>query len=151
MNAGDMDYMGATIHVMRGLPRSGKSTMCADLLKQGGVVVSGDAVRLAIHGKPFVDWLEPEVYEISKYMVTALLYSGHHVIILDECFLTAQSVAAVRREWPQAEVVEHLVPTPPDICIARAMACGQEYLVPVIKDMAEKAEWRHQWDESLAT
>lgn len=138
MNAGDKDYTGATIYVLRGLPRAGKSTLAASL---NGVVVSKDSIRLSLHGQPFVDWQEPEVHDVYKLMVSALLYSGHRIIILDDCFLTRASVDAVRQEWPMATVVEHIVPTPPATCIERAIACDQAYLVPVIKDMAQSAEW----------
>lgn len=142
MNANDTCYKGAVLHVLRGLPRAGKSTLSASLMaSQGGVIVSKDSIRLAIHGTPFMDELEPQVHQVYKAMVSALLYSGHRVIILDECFLTARSVADVRRQWPDAEVVEHLVPTPPEECIRRAKACGQGYLIPVINRMKEVAEW----------
>ena len=141
MNAGDMDYQGATIHVMRGLPRAGKSTAAAKYMAAGGVIVSKDSIRLALHGKPFVDWLEPEVADICRYMVSSLLYSGHRVIILDECFPTAQSVKTVHRLWPMCTIKEHLIDTPPEVCIERAIKCGQEYLIPVIKELAAVAEW----------
>lgn len=139
MNAGDTDYKGAVLHVLRGLPRAGKSTLASTI--KGGVIVSKDSIRLALHGQPFVEELESTVHTIYKHMVSALLYSGHRVIILDECFLTARSVQEVRSMWPDAEVVEHLVPTTVDECVRRARACGQEYLVPVIESMAQSAEW----------
>lgn len=139
MNAGDTDYKGAILHVLRGLPRAGKSTLASTI--KDGVIVSKDSIRLSLHGKPFVEELESTVDTICRHMVGALLYSGHRVIILDECFLTARSVQVVKETWPDAEVVEHLVPTPPEECIRRAYACGQPYLVPVIERMAEVAEW----------
>jgi predicted kinase len=117
-----------------GLPRSGKSTWA---LAQGCPVVDTDAVRLAIHGTPWLASAEPLVWGIAKTMVVSLFKAGHPKVILSATSVTA----ARRREWDRmADKVEWQVfHTMPDECKRRALLTGQDYLIPVIERMA--VEW----------
>lgn len=52
-----------TLVLMVGLPRSGKSTIA----RSGRVpIVSPDAIRLALHGQPFIASAEPTVWATAK-------------------------------------------------------------------------------------
>jgi len=143
MNTGDTDVTGAVLHVLRGLPRAGKSTTCRRIQDIYGNVpiVSKDSIRLALHGQPFLEALEPEVHQIAKVMLKALLYSGHRQVIIDECHTRDAYVRAIADEHPTCIIKEWVIPTPPDICIQRAIDCGQDYLLPVITSMAAQAEF----------
>jgi predicted kinase len=78
--------------LMVGLPRSGKTTYA---LSTGAPVVSPDAIRLALHGQPFVATAEPFIWATAKLMVASLFEAGHSVVVLDACNITA----ARRNEW----------------------------------------------------
>jgi hypothetical protein len=52
-------------------------------MQQGLPVVSPDSIRLALHGKPFLETAEPWVRLLAKLMVKALFLSGHSTVILD--------------------------------------------------------------------
>ena len=69
------------LHIMIGLPLSGKSTYCKELQKKGYVVVCPDTVRLAIHGNQFIPIAEPLVWATAQIMVRSLLMQGHNVVI----------------------------------------------------------------------
>jgi predicted kinase len=72
--------MTKTLIMTVGLPRSGKSTWA---IAQGHPVVCPDAIRLALHGQPFIATAEPVVWATAKLMVASLFEAGHGVVILD--------------------------------------------------------------------
>lgn len=73
--------MGGNVLILTvGLPQSGKSTWAR---QQGFPIVNPDAIRLAIHGMPFVREAEPLVWVLARYMVSALFLAGHTTVILD--------------------------------------------------------------------
>ena len=137
MNADDTNYKGAEIYVLRGLPRAGKSTLSKDYSNMP--IVSRDSIRLALHGSHWNDELEPQVNKIWKTMINALLFSGHRSIMLDGCFVKDEYVDWVRKEWPDAQVFEYTVNTPPEVCKQRAIDCGQDYLISVIDKFVSQA------------
>lgn len=123
-----------TLLSLHGLPRSGKSTLCAKLREYyGAPVVNADAVRLALHGQRFAALAEPMVFAIRQIMVRALFGAGHPLVIYDE---TNYSRAAREKmqssEWDCYYID---VPTSPDICKERAIATGHLDLLPVIDRM----------------
>lgn len=120
--------------LMVGLPRSGKSTAARRL---GFPIVSPDAIRLALHGQRFQTLAEPFVHAIAQTMVRALFLAGHETVVVDACHTTEKRRAA----WQSADwsVAYRLVDTPSDVCLARAVAEGDAYIIPVIERMA--AEW----------
>lgn len=87
------------------------------------------------------------VWAIARYMVESLFNAGHQIVILDATNL----IDARRREWLSSkwETLVHVVPTSPEICKERALACGQDDLVPVIDRMLATMEpplspsWQH--------
>jgi predicted kinase len=121
------------LHIMIGLPRSGKSTVA---LKMGYPVVCPDAIRLSIHGTPFRKEAEGMVWGIAKTMVDSLFKAGHTDVTLDACNVTENQ----RKQWinDNWEVKFHVVSTPKDVCIQRARETNQEYLIPVIEEMASE-------------
>src|SRR4051812_20443404 len=73
-----------TLHILCGLPRSGKTTLANSLSRERGwPVVCPDAVRLALHGQRFVPEAEAFVWAIAKVMVRALFLAGHDDVVLD--------------------------------------------------------------------
>ena len=120
-----------TLLLLVGLPRSGKSTFAA---KHGAPVVCPDSVRLALHGQRHCPSAEPMVWVVARIMVKALFLSGHQTVILD--------ATNTRKEWrdqwrsPDWDIVVHVEPTDAEECKRRAVATGQEDLVPVIDRMA---------------
>jgi len=122
------------LHIMVGLPRSGKSNLAVSM---GFPIVSPDAIRLALHGGRWRAESEPMVWAVAHVMVDALFEAGHSEVILDACNVTA----ARRKEWESRKwaCVFHIVNTPKEECILRAREWGHNDLIPVIERMA--AEW----------
>ena len=107
-----------------GLPRSGKSTWARE---QGHPIVNQDAIRLALHGKPFIGLAEPFVRAIAHCMVRALFEAGHETVILD-----ATNVTEKRRfEWVTDEwqTEWHVIETPKSVCLERAIGARREDLI----------------------
>lgn len=124
-----------TLYMMVGLPRSGKSTQA---LNMGRPVVSCDAIRQALGVYPFVPAAEPWVWRIARTMVESLFHAGHQEVVLDSCSYTRKR----RDEWRSSNWCRRfvLVDTPKEVCIERALATDQEYLVPTIERMAVEYE-----------
>lgn len=118
-----------------GLPRSGKTTWAKDTCCP---IVSPDAIRLALHGHPYISSAEPIVWAIAKLMVGALFEAGHTRVILDACNNTAKR----RAEWLSRRWIRRfkVMTTAPDECARRAIADAREDLLPVIERMAEQHE-----------
>lgn len=120
-------------------------------------------MRLALHGKRFVDELETTVWGIVRTMVSALCLSGHESVIVD-----ATNYSALRRlewvEWAMKWVKGWGVPvdfamvifdTPYSVCSARAAAAGDAEIAPVIERMStgwedprfDRVPWEIQWEK----
>jgi predicted kinase len=118
-----------------GLPYSGKSTWARAYNRlRSAPIVSPDAIRLALHGDRFEPEAERMVWTLAHYMVDSLFEAGHREVILDACNGTPERRAEWESErWDLRFVV---VPTSPEVCIARAEDWGDEEILPVIKCMA---------------
>lgn len=116
-----------------GLPRSGKSTWAH---QQGCPVVNRDAIRLALHGQPYIQQAEDMVSAIETYMVTALFTAGHKKVIVDATHLKEK----YRKRWESigARIELAHIDTPKETCIARAINDGRKDLIPIIERMADK-------------
>jgi predicted kinase len=134
-----MGEQKALVIAMVGLPRSGKSTIVKQLSKDlGAPIVRRDDIRLALHGQRYEQLAEEFVKAISDVMLRSLILSGHKVIIVDE---TNYSRAARERlKGPDRDVVFYEVPTPPEVCIERAIKTNQADLIGVIQDMWDRRE-----------
>lgn len=126
--------------LMVGLPYSGKSTMARELSSLYGTpIVCPDSIRVAIHGKRYVAESEPLVWDVAKYMVKALFFSGHNRVILD-----ATSTTNKRREvWqsPDWSVSEYYMRENKETCIDRAKAAGDLAIIPIIEKMDDEKDF----------
>lgn len=122
-----------------GLPRSGKTTWAR---KQGHPIVNPDAIRLALHGHPYLVLAEGFVWAIAKVMVRALFLADHEVVIVDATNITKKR----RDDWKSDDwqLQVQVFRTKELDCIKRAQATDREDLIPVIQRMAE------QWDFDTA-
>lgn len=119
-----------TLHMMVGLPRSGKSTLANEMSKELGYpIVCPDDIRLALHGQAFVPEAEPMVWAIAKVMV-ASLFRRHDDVILDSCMVTK----ARRDEWKKYKRKFYVVDTDIGICLDRG---------PELQEVIDKmySEW----------
>lgn len=121
--------------MMVGLPRSGKSIAARAL---GYPIVEPDAIRKVLRCFPMVDYLEALVWSIAMVMVRALFSAGHDAVIID----AVNHTEARRKIWQSEEwvVCYHVVETSMEVCVERAHATGQDYLIPVIRRMAQDWE-----------
>ena len=118
------------LHILIGLPRSGKSTKARRL---GYPIVTPDAIRSVVHGTPMKESVEALIWAFAKVMVESLFTAGHDHVTLDACNHTEER----RRIWQSEKwaIKYHLIQTPAEICIQRARETGQDYLIPVIERM----------------
>jgi predicted kinase len=134
-----------TLIMTVGLPRSGKSTWAKEHAKRtNAVVVSPDAIRLAISGQRFVIEAEPAVWAVTLFMVRALFGAGHETVILDCTNLEKERRAPWLREWrADSNIVFVLFNTDADTCKDRAIDDGMDDLLPIIDKMNAGWERTH--------
>lgn len=127
----------AVLHVMVGLPRSGKSTYARSLDIPR---VEVDAIRKALTGQAFCEDAEIMVTAITKVMVHALFMAGHTEVLLDEAWTCTAEYRDLWEAYGELEgykVQYHLIPTCPETCLKRAIAERNGALVETIQSMAE--------------
>ena len=126
-----------------GSSRSGKSTYANNWVREMGfdsqglngnprVVVDSDYIRQAIHGERYIRKAEPFVFATKWIMIRALLSSGFDVLC-DDSRTTKQSLKELFEIDPNAQFI--FIDTPAKTCIERAVATGQQDLIPVIQRM----------------
>lgn len=126
-----------------GLPRSGKSSWAQ---AQNYPIVNPDAIRLGLHGQPFIGEAEPFVWAIAQVMVRALFNAGHHTVVVD-----ATNTSRKRRDfWKSRAWRRRFVtfggPEMQEECMQRALAQypldeqAREGLVNAIIRMADTYE-----------
>ncbi len=122
-----------TLLMLVGLPRSGKTTWAK---AKGLPIVCPDAIRLALHGQPYVQEAEPHVWAIARTMVQALFLAGHHYVTLDACNNTRKRRDEWRsKHWRRAF---HVMATSVPECRRRALE--DDRVIAVIERMAEQHE-----------
>jgi hypothetical protein len=121
---------------MMGLPRSGKSTWAK---KTGFPIVNRDAIRLAVHGQPYIQVAESAVTMIEDYMVRALFNAGHDVVIVDATHLRKK----YRDRWADGpwKLEIQLCGANKEQCMGRAIRDGRDDLLPIIKSMNDTIEF----------
>lgn len=114
-----------------GLPRSGKSTWAQ---RQRYPRVEPDAIRRALHGRPYVASAEPTVWATAVLMARSLFLACHNIVILDATSTTREQ----RERWRHvAETVYYqLFDADAATCAQRAVSEGSSDLVPVIEAMS---------------
>lgn len=122
-----------------GLPRSGKSTILRKLSAElHAPVVSRDAIRLALHARPYIPEAEPFTRAIYKVMIAALFEWGHEIVLADEThYSRAARNFVADGPWETSFLI---VDTSPEVCIERAKATNQPWLLSVIPEMAARYE-----------
>jgi hypothetical protein len=136
------------LYFLIGLARSGKSTLarrwlnkeidfpCINRLtphigvNQPRVIVCRDQIRLAL-GHRYNGFVEDFVAATATAMTRALLID--HDVLLDETHTTASNIKKAFQIDPMA--IWYHVNTDASVCKERAVATGQEDLVPVIDRM----------------
>jgi len=128
--------------LMVGLPKSGKSTWAQ---QTGYPIVNRNAIRLALHGKPYLQEAEPMITVIEEYMVNALFLAGHGTIIVDATHTTEKH----RDRWAKLGYTVQLkhIRTSSKECISRAIADNKLDLIPIIRTMMEKINHTSQYPE----
>lgn len=94
------------------------------------IVISGDSLRLALHGQVYAKEAEGYIACMMEVMGRAYLAEGYDVL-WDETCTTKQSLERVFRLDRNA--IPIWMHTSEEECIKRAKANNQEYLIPVIK------------------
>jgi len=122
------------VHIMVGLPRSGKSTIVKDL---DIPVMNPDTIRLVYHGQRFFAPAEPKIWEAAQRIVDRFRTIGISDIVID----ATNTNAGRRNMWKMYNNEFHVLRTPIEECINRAIKTNQEDLIPVIKNMAAKWDY----------
>lgn len=119
------------LHMMVGLPFSGKTTAAR---RMGHPIVCPDAIRIALHGRPYIESAEPIVWATARLMVASLFLAGHDAVILDACNGTRKR----RDEWKSPDWHREFCTLyeSADVCKARATEAGRQDIIPVIERMA---------------
>lgn len=126
--------------MMIGLPRSGKSTY-AVFNRGNAVIVSADDFRQLMYGQRFYKLGEAMMWATRDICLRVLLQQGAEVII-DETNITSEGRAKlVRLAHEYGYTVEAVyVMTDADECKGRAVATGQDDLLPIIDRMDAQLE-----------
>lgn len=92
MNINNPNEGDNTLYMTVGLPRVGKLEWA---MTQGVPVVCPDSIRIALHGRAYIQSAEPYVWAIARTMVASLFEAGHRRVILVACNITRKR----RDEW----------------------------------------------------
>lgn len=127
--------MDKTLILTVDLPRSGKSTWAKIT---GFPIINRDAIRLALHGKAYIQEAEDMVTAFENYMVKALFLAGHNRVIIDAMNLKD----TYRERWIKGpwEIRVKVFDVSPEVCINRAIKSDREDLIPIINRNAPFAE-----------
>lgn len=114
-----------------GMPRCGKSTFCDKFVSEqpNRVIVCSDDIRKALHGKRYEPLAETMVFAIKHVMIRAHLSRGATVIV-DGTHSTDISIKRLLEIDENAVAI--VFDTPKEVCIQRAIDCGQNDLIPAI-------------------
>ena len=129
------------VTILRGLPRSGKTTLANKLKnEEGGTILSRDCFRLAIYGQRFLQQAENFVWGSVMDAFKALILAGNEHIIVDDTNMSHREIENYANPAAELnyEVIIMSMQTDAATCTKRAKACGQDDLTPVIARMAQK-------------
>jgi len=123
-----------------GLPRGGKTTL-RNYFKNKCVIVSADDLRYIIYGERYNQNRENEVWEHRKYLLNYLMSQGKDIFI-DETNTTKkrrESLIMMAKEYNYI-ITCFYINTSESVCIKRAEVENDQYIIPIIKRMAEQLE-----------
>lgn len=125
-----------------GLPRSGKSTWA---INSGFPIINRDAIRLALHGKPYIQEAEGIITPIEELMVKSLFLAGHDTVIVDATHTTEKR----RHRWKYGNwnIYIKKFPVTLGVCIERAKDSNREDLIPVIERMSEQIDFESEYPD----
>ena len=130
--------MSTTIHLMQGLPASGKSTYVRENFTNGELVVSRDEIRkmFGLTGKGVLDNAgEKRVTQIQMALVRDAIQRGQDVVI-DNTNLTQMAVQPFYKLG--VNVVPHVMDTPLEECIRRNNLRREKVADGVIERMSSR-------------
>jgi len=119
------------LYFLCGLPRSGKTTASQKWLASNDhrTIISGDEVRLAMTGERYFHELEPHVY---AHIITSIRYRlKFEELLYDDTNTSIFSLYSLFRIDQNAQPI--IIDTKKEIRVGRAIALGQDYLIPVIE------------------
>ena len=98
-------------------------------------MVNRDAIRMSVHGQPYISQAEDVVTLIEDKMVRSLFIAGHDTVIVDATHMSEERI----NRWRSAawELSFAVFPAGKGECIDRAIASDRRYLIDVIKRMAD--------------
>lgn len=130
------------LHLITGLPRSGKTTYVKQLAEEcSAPVIEDDAVRFALFGKRWWGPGEPQVWSTIRTFVRTLFMQGEELVIID----AASFFVREARDYlvPDTDIVWErsitTLNTPKEVCIDRARKTYANLEI-VINHMHEKWE-----------
>lgn len=127
------------LHLMVGLPRSGKSTYC-EFYKGKIPIVSADRTRLLVYGEKFWDAGEELMWAIHRNVVLRGLLEQGLDIVVDETNTTIarrkRIISLAKKYGYEIEAV--VFDTPVEVCVERAT--GNIPLLGAIQRMSEQWE-----------
>lgn len=118
------------LHVLIGLPRSGKTTYIENCLPCYPRIES-DVIRRELYNERYIHEREAEVLDLMCLMARSLFSSGHDNVIIDDSHQTAKDVYRWNIEGVQT--IFHVIPTDKEACLTRAKERNQTELLPVIE------------------
>ena len=135
-----------------GCARSGKSTFCNKWVKEPDnegytrIVISGDKVRLGLHGMRYIHQAEPIVHGIYSVMTKSLLLHDDYKIMLDDTHTTVSSIRNILNMNIDAEFI--YIPCDLEVAKQRAIDTNQSDLIPVIDRMHQNLRKLYDYDKS---
>lgn len=133
-----------TLHILRGIQGSGKSTVARELQRNvGGRVVERDDIRFMLYGR-YTDVDEAMVTVVQDTLIDDGLRGGDNVIVSDMNLRNQYVKRLIEKAWKfnTDYVIHDLTNTPLEVCIARdelRRERGQRYVgEKVIRSTYEK-------------
>lgn len=136
--------MSKQIIFMIGLPRSGKSSWVKNNKSESDIVISKDHLRLLTYNQRF--WAEGEnmMKTVHSIMLRCLMEQGANIIIDDTnfCKYLRKPIIDLAKKY-NYNSIKAILPVDYkniDLCKERAVFTGQNDLISVIDNMADKFE-----------
>ena len=109
------------------------------------VVVSGDAIRKAIHGHSFLPEAESLVHAFMEISIRMFYEQGYEVLV-DETSTSERSISMYLKICEDAQPI--FIDTPIEVCKERAVKSGKEYLLDAIDRIGSQfIELKKNWPE----